>query len=78
MSAVVCVCGGDMVAERIYLPDGRRRFTLTCELCWDGVVEYSRRQPVEAIIGGEMVLVGYINVPAFPDPLAVTGEQAQP
>lgn len=53
-----------MVAERVQLPDGRRRFTLTCDICWDGIVEYSRREAVEAMCGGRLELIGYINVPA--------------
>lgn len=64
MSAVVCVCGGDMTVERVNMPDGRRRFTLTCDQCWDGLVEYTRRQAVEAFVGGEKTLIGYIDVPA--------------
>lgn len=65
MSAVVCSeCGGDMTVERVQLPDGRRRLSLTCEECWDELVEYSRREPVEVMLGGELVLIGYISAPA--------------
>lgn len=66
MSAVVCsACGGAMRAERVTMADGRRRFTLTCDACWESpIVEYSRRRPVHAWFGGEFFLVGYINAPA--------------
>lgn len=64
MTAVVCQCGGDMVAERVQLPDGRQRFSLTCEVCWDGIAEYSRPEEVRVMLRGEWVSVGTIRVPA--------------
>jgi hypothetical protein len=64
MSAVVCSCGGNMTVERVELADGRRRFSLTCDDCWDGIVEYSRSELVEVMLGGEMVALGYVRVPA--------------
>lgn len=66
MSAVVCSeCGGNMTAERVKLPGGRTRFTLTCDECWDSpVVEVTRRKLIEARMGNQIVPIGYINVPA--------------
>lgn len=65
MSAVVCSsCGGDMTIERVHLADGRQRMSLTCDECWDGIVEYTRREEVWARMGNEHVLIGRITVPA--------------
>lgn len=63
-AAIVCSCGGPIEIERVTLPDGRRRLTLRCLACWDSMVEHTRRQLVEAHIGGRLVPLGYIDVPA--------------
>jgi hypothetical protein len=53
-----------MTAERVELPDGRRRFTLSCGVCWDSTVEFSRPEVVTAMMGGQLVEIGTIRVPA--------------
>lgn len=65
MSAVICSeCGGDTTVERVALPDGRQRFTLTCDDYWAGLVEYTRRESVDAWYNGKLEHIGYISVPA--------------
>jgi hypothetical protein len=64
MIVPVTCCGQDMTAERIELPDGRRKFTLSCEVCWDSIVEFTRPHTVEAMHNGEMITIGTIRVPA--------------
>jgi hypothetical protein len=60
----VTCCGQDMTAERIELPDGRRRFTLSCEVCWESTVEFSRPEVITTMYRGNLITVGTIRVPA--------------